>query len=421
MKASTKNWLMAGVAGLVVVGATVDAFAAGFMLREQSSEYLGDSYAGSAAKAQSPATIWYNPAGMTLLDGNQIAGSLTWIAPQSRFSGSGAYTGQNSRDVIDDAAIGSTFAMYSFSKDLKFGLAVTAPFGLRSSYPATWGMLGGVVPVGSYHGVAAAVTNINVNPNVAYRINQNLSIGGGIQVAWTQADLSLLTPAPPTGVGLARIKVDDTGVGWNVGALWEFSPTSRVGVAYRSAIRNGLTGDMTSLTYGSLIPAMRVHADLTLPGTATFSVYHEIDDKWAVMADAQWTNWASLKDLTVYNAAGAALESFDYSWRDTWFFSVGVDYKWTKGHTLHFGAAYDMGAVKDAAHREVLVPDSDRYWLSTGYTWEVNDHLRWNLAYAHLFSPEADISTTAQKKLPTLTGSYNSSVDMISTSFVYKF
>ncbi len=420
MTTSKKKWVAAGVIGLAAVGMAGEAFAAGFMLREQSSEYLGDAYAGSAAKAQSPATIWYNPAGMTLLDGNQIAGSLTWIAPKSRFEGNGFYTGQTIGDVIDDAAIGSTFAMYSFSKDLKFGLAVTAPFGLRSVYPSMWGNLG-PYPIGSYHGVTAAVTNINVNPNIAYRVNQNLSIGGGIQVAWTQADLSLLTPNPPAGLGLARIKIDDTGVGWNVGALWEFSPTTRVGAAYRSAIRNGLEGDMTSLTYGSLIPSMRVHADLTLPGTATFSFYHEIDDKWAVMADAQWTNWASLKDLTVYNSANAVLESFDYSWRDTWFFSVGVDYKWTKGHTLHFGAAYDMGAVKDVAHREVLVPDSDRYWLATGYTWEMNDHLRWNLAYAHLFSPSADLNTTAQKHLPTLTGSYDSSVDMISTSFVYKF
>ncbi|NLH80983.1 MAG: transporter, partial [Phyllobacteriaceae bacterium] len=59
MKASKKNWLMVCVAGLAVSATAADAFAAGFMLREQSSEYLGNSYAGSAAKAQSPATIWY--------------------------------------------------------------------------------------------------------------------------------------------------------------------------------------------------------------------------------------------------------------------------------------------------------------------------------------------------------------------------
>lgn len=417
MKASKKNWLMASVAGLALVGIAGEASAAGFMLREQSSEYMGNAYAGSAAKASSPATIWYNPAGMTLLSGHQIAGSLTWIAPQARFTGTGAYAATGTtRDAIDDAAVGSTFAMFSFSNDLKFGLAVTAPFGLRSSYQRNWA--GGV---GGYHGVAAGVTSIQVNPNVAYRINKNLSIGAGVTGAWTQADLSLQTPNPPTGIGLARIKVDDTSFGWNVGALWEFSPRTRVGLAYRSGIRNGLEGDMTSLTYGPLIAAMRVHADLTLPGTATASFYHEIDDKWAVMADAQWTNWSTLKDLTVYNAGGAALESFKYNWRDTWFFSVGADYKWSKGHTLHFGVAYDMGAVPDKEHREVLVPDADRYWLSTGYTWDVNDKLRWNIAYAHLFAPEVDIATTAQTALPTLTGTYKASVDMFSTSFVYKF
>jgi long-chain fatty acid transport protein len=406
MKSTKIEFAVAGAMGLALVGVTGEASAAGFMLREQSSEYLGNSFAGSAARADSPATIWYNPAGMTMLHGHQIAGSLTWIAPQARFSGSSLVGGGPGGDAIDDAAVGSTFAMFDYSKDLKFGIAVVSPFGLRTSYPANW--------AGRFQGVASAITNIQVNPNVAYRVNQNLSIGAGITGSWVEADLSQATMTP---FGLTRLKGDAYGFGWNVGALWEFSPDTRVGIAYRSNIRNGLDGEMTSLSLGGFKLA-DINADLTLPGTATFSFFHRIDDKWSVMADAQWTQWSVLKSLDVYTSAGAPVARQDFSWRDTWFFSLGADYVWSKGHTLHFGAAYDMGAIKDAQHRGVRVPDADRYWLSTGYTWDVNENVRWNLAYAHLFAPTSDAVSTLGDGL---VGNYKASVDIVSTSFVYKF
>ncbi len=410
MKASKKNWLMAGVAGLALVGVAGEASAAGFMLREQSSEYLGNSFAGSAAKASSPATIWYNPAGMTLLHGHQIAGSLTWIAPQARFDGRGlGGASVSTGDAISDAAVGSNFALYSISDDIKFGLAVVSPFGLRSSYPGNWNARA--------HGVASAITDIAINGNVAYRINKNLSIGVGITGDWAEADLTFGNPAAPAGF-LGRLKGSDIGFGWNVGALWEFSPQTRIGLAYRSNIRHGLEGQRTS-SIPAVLSTMDITADLTLPGTATASFYHAFDEKWAIMADAQWTQWSVLKDLAVYGTNGSlAVPITDFSWRDTWFFSVGADYQWTKGHTIHVGTAYDMGAIKDAQHRGVRVPDADRYWLSTGYTWDYSEKLRLNLSYAHLFAASADVSLTT----PTpLTGSYKASVDIFSTSFTYKF
>lgn len=406
MKVSKIEWMAAAAMGVAMVTTSGEALAAGFMLREQSSEYLGNAFAGSAAKATSPATIWYNPAGMTLLHGHQIAGSLTWIAPQARFSGTSLVGGGPGGDAIDDAAVGSTFAMFDYSKDLKFGVALVSPFGLRTNYPANW--------AGRFQGVASAITNIAVNPNVAYRINENLSIGAGVTGSWVEADLSQATTTP---FGLTRMKGDDYGFGWNVGAMWEFSKDTRIGVAYRSSIRNGLEGDMTSLSLGG-VKLADIHADLTLPGTATVSLFHRIDDKWSVMADAQWTQWSVLRDLSVYNSAGALVASQKFDWRDTWFFSVGADYVWSKGHTLHVGAAYDMGAIKDAQHRGVRVPDVDRYWLSGGYTWDVNDKLRWNIAYAHLFAPQGDTVSTVGDGL---TGKYDASVDIVSTSFVYKF
>ena len=434
MKVSKVEWLMAGAMGVALVSVSGQAFAAGFQLREQSADYIGNAFAGSAAQATSPATIWYNPAGMTMLHGNQIAGSLTWIAPQARFSGSGrsvlgSSTGTNmGGDAIDDAAVGSTFAMYSFSNDLKFGLAVTSPFGLRTSYPGDW--------AGRYFGVASAVTSINVNPNLAWRVNKNLSIGGGISAQWLEADLTgavnqaavcyrmpSIPTCPTSADGMLRVKGDNIGIGYNLGILYEFSPGTRVGASYRSAIRYNLQGDATSTgAVASLaVPSGPIHADFTSPASATVSAYHEIDDKWAVMADVQWTQWSSFKDLNVYrDGNGALITGTHEGWRDTWFFSLGANYKWKPGHTIRVGTAYDMGAVTEASLRTPRIPDTDRIWLTTGYTWDFSESLRMSLGYAHIFAKEVDVALT-DARLGSLTGKYNGSVDLFSTSFTYKF
>lgn len=414
---------MAGVVGLVGIGMAGEAAAAGFMLREQSSEGIGNSFAGSAAKAYNPSTIWYNPAGMTLLDGHYLASSTTYIMPQARFEGTGTSIGNPAStngggDAIADALMGAMYGMYSFSKDLKFGVAVTSPFGLRTKYPTN--------AAGRYFGVESSITNIHVNPNVAYRVSPNLSIGGGIDVSWLEATLSGAFNQKVTGGAVDALvtnKGDAFGVGLNAGLLYEFSPTSRMGLTYRSAIHHTLAGDVTNTGSGlflALKPAGSIRAAVTLPQQATLSFYHEIDPKWAVMADLQWTGWSSMKDITINYTNGTPVSATQEHWRDTWFASLGVNYKMVPGHVLHFGTAFDQGVVKTAALRTPRLPDSDRFWLSTGYTWDISKAVQWNIGYAHIFVKEADTALTDAFG-NTLTGKYNGSVDMISTSFSYKF
>lgn len=397
--------LRAGVAGVALVAAASVAHAAGFQLREQSSEGIGNAFAGSAAKAYNASTIWYNPAGMMLLNGNQVASSTTYIMPQARFSGSSNLFGaQNTGDAIDDAAIGALYGFWDFSKDVKFGVSVTTPFGLRTKYPTNW--------VGKVFGIESAITNVQVAPSVAYRINSNLSIGAGIDISYLGATLSSYAGAGP---GIATVTGDSFGLGYNVGALYEFSPTSRVGLTYRSSIYHGLKGDISYS--GAPAASGDASAAVTLPQQIVLSGYHEIDPKWAVMADLQWTGWSSMKDITV-NGPTASSATQEH-WRDTFFASLGVNYKMVPGHTLHFGTAYDQGVVKSADLRTPRLPDSDRFWLSTGYTWDISKAIQWNIGYAHIFVKGAN--TDLNNGVVTLVGDYKGSVDMISTSFSYKF
>ena len=409
--------LVVGIAGAAMGISLGTAAAGGFQLRESSAAAMGNAYAGAAAAGEDASTIWYNPAAMTRLKGNQISGTSTLIMPYAKFRGTGMPGGTAPGDAISDAVTGATFAFWDYSSDLKFGIGVTSPFGLRSGYHMGW--------VGGLYALESSLTNINVNPSFAYRINQNLSIGGGVSVAYTEAVLSQQAGwAGPVATPYAEMSGHDTSFGFNIGALWEFSPTTRLGLTYRSRIDNTLEGSLKLMTAGHLPTGLQwgARAGFTIPATASLGFVHDFDEKWTVKLGLEWTQWSSFKNLTVVDdKTGAILSNQAENWRDTWFASVGVDYRWTPGHTVRVGAAYDMSPVRDA-FRTARVPDADRVWTSAGYSWQISEGLRWDLSYAHLFGVgSATINETKAGVPLPLKGKYDTHADLIATGFVYKF
>jgi long-chain fatty acid transport protein len=243
--------LAAGLAlaatGFAVVG---EAFGAGFQLRENSAVALGSAFAGAAALAEDPSIIANNPAGMTNLSGNQVSGDLSIVIPSAVFSGTGFNAahqllgGGNGGDAGSGQLVPALYGMYDASSDLKFGLAVTTPFGLETHYNNDW--------VGRYQAIKSELEIININPNIAYRITDWLSVGAGPAIQHASAELTnainstslvhfanpLLPPGLTLADGFARVTGDSLSVGYNLGVLAEISPETRLGrvIARKSAI-----------------------------------------------------------------------------------------------------------------------------------------------------------------------------------------
>ena len=178
--------LVIAVAGLFLAG---EAWGSGFQLRENSASALGTAFAGAAVSAQNPSIIANNPAGMTYLSGNQVSSDVSVVIPSLAFSGTGitarrqAISGSNAADGSAGAQpIPAVYGLYDFSADLKFGLALGAPFGLKTQYESDW--------VGRYHAIKSDIETININPNVAYRISDWLSVGGGPAIQHLHTELS---------------------------------------------------------------------------------------------------------------------------------------------------------------------------------------------------------------------------------------
>ncbi|HYD31955.1 MAG TPA: outer membrane protein transport protein, partial [Azospirillaceae bacterium] len=174
--------------------AASSSWAAGFALRDQSASGLGTAFAGGTAGATDDASgIFFNPAVIGLLPGSEVSASATFIAPQSKLHdgraaraaalGGSTISGPSSTgDAAEDALVPAGYGVWAASPDLRFGLAVTSPWGLVTEYDDNW--------IGRYHGIHSELLTVNVNPVVAYRLAPRLTVAGGVQVQYATADLS---------------------------------------------------------------------------------------------------------------------------------------------------------------------------------------------------------------------------------------
>jgi long-chain fatty acid transport protein len=424
------------------LGSAGDAMASGYAIKEQSARLLGTAFAGAGSSGEDPSVMFFNPAGIARLDGYRFSGSASGIFPRTEFSNDGStltpldlpIPGGDGGDAGEDALVPALYATAAPKDFLFFGLGVNAPFGLSIEYDDDW--------VGRYHAIESTLKTYNINPVVAVKPFSWLSLGAGLQIQYIDAKLTqaidfgsilagLGVPgAVPFGSdGEVHLKANDWGVGFTAGVLVEPIQGTRVGLSYRSFINQELDGDANFK--GVPLPLQAVpnfqdqnaSAEMSTPDSIDLSVYHELSDQWAVMADAKWTNWSRFDELRVdFDQAGVADSVTKESWHDSWFFALGAEYQPIEPLALRAGVAYDQTPVQDK-HRTARLPDQDRYWLAIGGSYAVTRWLSADLGYAHIFVRDADIneSVATGAIAHQLNGRYDAAVDIVSLQFNLKF
>ncbi|HXU94601.1 MAG TPA: outer membrane protein transport protein, partial [Gallionella sp.] len=359
-----------------------NAAASGYGLLEQSASSLGNAYAGGAAAGEDATTIFYNPAGMSRLSGKQIVVGATAIKPTAKFAGT--VTGLAPLQVAGTGSGGDAgswelvpnayFAM-EVSPRTRVGLGINAPFGLQTEYDPAW--------MGRFQGIKSRLETINLNPSVSYQVNDALTLGAGVNYQRIKGQLTSMTnysaAAFQAGVlglvganseGLTTLIGSDTAWGYNLGALINVSPATRVGVAYRSRIKYNLGGTVTfanrPAALAAALPDQSVTLAVTTPDTFSVSAVHQLDDRWEFMGDATWTGWSVFQQLNVLKMNGTSLSApTPENWKDTWRISAGASYRYSSQWLARVGVGYDQTPVSDA-YRTVRIPDQDRYQIALG-------------------------------------------------------
>jgi long-chain fatty acid transport protein len=446
------------VAPLAVAGAAFGvvgiANASGFALVEQSVKQVGSAISGGAAAAEDASTIFFNPAGMTRLKGRQVVVGGHLIAPSSKFSGSAtanpvlggaAISGSDGGEAGSTAFVPSFYYAHEFNDQLWLGLGVGAPFGLSTEYDSDW--------VGRYHAIKSEVTTINFNPSVAYKVNDQLSLGGGLNFMRASAELSnavdystvcigavgsatcaalgLGTPATAATDGNFSVEGDDWGYGFNLGLLYEVNQQTRIGAAYRSKVKQELEGtaDFTGpagITLPAALTAVLADSDATaavdLPASLSLSLTTSVAPKWELMADVTWTQWSSFDELRIEFDNPLKDDSVQpEDWDDTFKFSLGFNYRHSPEWTWRGGIAYDQTPIPSAELRTPRIPGNDRKWIAAGFTYVASPAMVVDVALAHLFVSDTSIDATDSAFEHNLTGTYESDVNILSAQATWQF
>jgi long-chain fatty acid transport protein len=419
---------LASAVGLALAAAASPAVSGGFQILEQSASTLGVAHAGTAAAANDASTVFWNPAGQMLLDGRQASLSLSAIFPSTRFSDSGGSTyaalgdgGQGG----ERAWVPAMFAALPIAPNLSAGLAINAPMGLATEWSTSW--------AGQFHAVRSSIETLNVNPTLAWRVSDALSLGAGVSYQKLDATFSnrVLVPlgASTVATGTGTIEGLDWGWGWNVGAIWSPAASTRIAATYRSTIRYTIDGTLALSDLPVAVPSRAVTADVKLPDTFSIAVSHRIDPSLRVLADWSYTGWSSIEDLRIVDkASGAPVTSTRLGFSNAWRVGVGGEYAASEKWLLRAGVAYDTTPVQDA-YRTPRLPDSDRTWLAFGARWAPSRNAPWwfDVGYAHLFMKDASSdlpyagAPTEERLRGALVGRYKGSVDMLSAQVGVRF
>ncbi len=413
------------IPALVAVAFSGSAAASGFQLLEQNASGLANSYAGSAAIADNASTIFFNPAGMTKLQAREFSVGLNAVRPSFEFTDKGSViapaTGTGTGDAGDWAYIPNGYLSWALNKDLYVGVGFSAPFGLSTEYDPTW--------VGQFQAIKFDIKTYNINPSIAYRVNDKLSVGFGIN--WQRMEAEYVRQAAVVNALTRATRVvldaDDDSWGWNAGVLFDVSPSTRIGVSYRSTVKHTLEGTLKS-TNQLVSPDVTAKADVELPDTLIISAVQKLNDKWTMVGDLSWTGWSSVQTVPIIRTSGAlpgsTAQTLETRFRDTWRVAFGGIYQYSGNVDLKFGIAYDQTPVKSAELRLVSLPDNDRVWLSAGAQWKLSKNAKLDLGAAYLYVRDTDIDNN-QSAAPNfrgrVTGTYDSNVWILGAQYSQSF
>jgi long-chain fatty acid transport protein len=441
---------------LTLLAGSVPALAAGFQLNENSTSGLGTAFASGAAAAEDATTLWSNAAGISRIRSTQAAGALHLVRPSIKFGNDGSAPalgqplGGNGGDAGGWNVVPNVYLVMPINAQWSAGLGINAPWGLVTEYENGW--------IGRFQAIKSSIKTVNINPAVSWKPTSNLAVGLGLnfqrieaeftnQVNYTAAILQAagvagipVNPADVAGLeSSARVEGSDNGWGWNAGLLFDLDANSRIGISYRSPIEYTIAGNATfqnpaaPLAPAPLVAGVNaqlantaITSEVKLPAIVNLSYFRTLNAQWDVLADAQWTGWSSIENLTFVRSNGSVLQTTPENFKDTWKFALGAHYRHDDKWTLRAGVALDKSPVQ-TDFRTPRLPDADRTWLTAGVQYKASPQMTLDFGAGYIWVKNAPIDSNPSGAPATtaavgrLRGNYDANVVLLSGQLTYSF
>lgn len=368
-----KSWLRGLVLGvLVVLSAAQVSFGAGFALYEGSAR--GNALGGAmVGRADDPSALFFNPAGITQLEGIQVVGGATAIMPKTDVTTENPYTGEKTTTTTEDNVWvpPHLYATYQFTDRVWFGLGLFSPFGLGTEFEEDW--------PGRYNSYKAVIQSLTINPNIAVKLNDQLSMAAGIDIMWFDLDLRNKIRVPIDNQGGSvdmdhKLTGDSFGYGVNLGLHYKACEWMRLGFSYRSQIKQNVEGS-ADFSGPIVFEDTDAGGDIVLPDMFFFGAAFYPMKQLSVELGAVYTRWSTYDQLTIRyeKPLAGVIRSVTRvkDWEDTIRIQLGAEYKALDWLDLRASYIFDQEPV-NSEHADYLVPANDRhlFGFGPGFRWK---------------------------------------------------
>ena len=401
-----KLFLLMSAAGLICNSSPI--LASGFQLWELDAVSIGDYHAGHAAIADDASTSFNNPAGLIRIKNQQVILGAATVLTNFGFKGSVDVDtlGTGPQSVT---AQGGGFNLVPFghyaapiTDTVVFGFSVLVPFGLKTDY--------GRQSIVRYSAMLSSLQVIDYAPALGIALTNRFSIGFGLDVQRMKGQFNQTA----TAIGedfdtLSENSGSDTAYGYHLGALYQFSPATRVGLSYHSQVVHHMTGTSTFTgplandAVGGAQSSPNLKANITLPPVTSLSGFHAVNSTWDIMGSISYVQWDVVKNIVLQNTSGILNSAstntlpitINENYRNSWNYTVGTNYHLNEQWIFRGGIGYDQTPSNDV-DRNLQLPDSNRVILALGGHYQASKAIGLDFGWTHVFSGNTRINNVTQ-------------------------
>lgn len=423
--------VLAGCAALAVALCPAPARASGFAIFEQGANGMG--FAGAFTAQSDPSSIFHNPAGIAFLKGRHLYFGGTLIHPSSDFTGADPFPGAGVTETGDAGSIVPPAFDYThqFSENLVLGFGVHLPYGLRTRWAERETTF-----TGRFISKDAELRSFSLNPTIAYKIEDRLAIGVGIDFRLSKVKLernaAAINPFTFRAVDAAAVRLEsgyNKGWGFDVGVLAKPTHNLSLGASYRHKIKTDFTGDATftllptgngqlDAAIAGRLPSGSVPVTTAIEFPSIFAIGVAYDwDTWTIAADVDFQQWSSFDTLPLTFEGRPDLSSVvEELYQNSRIYRFGVEKRLSERFALRGGYYFDE-TPSPVESVSPLLPDADRHGLAAGFTWRSG---RFKVDVANWYLIFKERSTEGLQR-DNYNGTWKNRAELFAVSFGYSF
>lgn len=362
------------------------ANAAGTLVQEMNKMTVSTAGAGSAVLAENASVTYSNPAGMSYIEGNALSINAAMM-DLSIYYRDNSDPSKSSGNAGGIQPYGSIYYVHQLNDDIHLGASVSAQGGSALDYGTSYA---GAVSLNDLK-----LSVIQFNPTISYKINNKLSIGGGLQLDYASFNQSLAK-------NTVNIETSSWTLGYNLGAMYQFDRNTRFGISYRSRMNHNLTGDIN-------IP-LNISGEAGLnvlnPRQVEISGLHQLTQPLSLVWSLGFEQWSD-NDSTTVSIHGNDISQIERNFDDVWTAAIGARYQLMPTLRLESGVGYASSPLDKSEYQAADLPVDTQHRYSVGATYQWTKYTSFNLYYSYVDYGDPDINNGA------MNGQFNNSNQFI--------